>query len=60
MIDENINYKDLAQYVRLAIEEYEFYNRDNIEGYSFSDLTDWLDHFGYLDANTTRIKRSRK
>ena len=60
MIDKNINYKDLAEYIDLAIEEYEFYNKTNIEGYSFYDLTYWLNHFHYCNSNSRDLKERIK
>jgi hypothetical protein len=59
VIDKNINYKDLADYVELAIEEYEFHNNKQIDNRSFYDLTDWLYHFHYCDANSRDIKERR-
>ena len=56
MIDKNINYKDLAEYMRLAINQYEHYNRVDIGGYSFEDLINWLEHFGYCNTDESRIK----
>lgn len=54
MINNNINYKDLAEYVRLAMEEFEFHNNTEIEGYSFSDLIAWLEHFEDLNTNARK------
>ena len=50
MIDKNINYKDLSEYVSLAISEYEYYNKTDVEGYSIHDLIYWLNHFGYCNV----------
>lgn len=47
-----IKYKDLAEYMRLAIEEYEYYNNTSVEGYSFDDIISWLDHFGKMETNS--------
>lgn len=55
MINKNINYKDLAEYIRLAINQYEYCNRVDIEGYSFEDLINWLEYFGCCNANETKI-----
>lgn len=59
MIDKNINYKDLAKYITLAIREYEFNNNVDMEGYSFNDLIYWLNHFGYCNANSVGIRRRK-
>ena len=59
MIDKNINYKDLSEYIDLAIEEYEFYNNKIINNHSFYDLKYWLSHFHYCIANSRDIKERR-
>lgn len=47
-------YSELSKAVRLAISEYEHFNRNSIEGYSFTDLIDWLDHFHYCESKTDK------
>lgn len=59
MIDKNINYKDLAEYIQLAIEEYEFYNNKNIKDKAIYDMLYWLNHFHYCNSNSRDIKERK-
>lgn len=56
MIDESIRYKELAEYMRLALEEFEFYN-SNVESFSFGDVINWLEHFYNYEANSRSFKK---
>lgn len=60
MIDKNINYKDLAEYMDLAIEEYEYHNHTVIKDKGIYDLLYWLGHFHYCNANSRDLKERRK
>lgn len=58
MIDESINYKDLANYLQLALEEYKYYNK-NSRSCDINDVIDWLCDFSYLDANTRGLHKKQ-